>query len=414
MPILDRRVTKLLLCFVTLTLLAAGCGSTESEPSSAASPTAASGLLPVPTTAALSPEPAVVEAATPIPETSEASTVPEPVPPPTSLSCLSTRQRVAQLLLPLATQPELIGAQVFARDGELGGIGLLGQPDDQLAVDLTALQESSFVPLLVASDEEGGSVQRLATLLGPIPSAAETAQSKTPDEARNQWIEYGSRVRALGIDVVFGPVLDVGSGPGIESRSFSDDPQVVASFGRAAAEGLLEADITPVFKHFPGHGRATADSHLKLPTTPSLADLRGSDLVPYVELLADPALGQQAAVMIGHLAVPGLSNGLPTSMSPATINGLLRDELGFGGLVFTDAMNMGAIVNTYGLLDATEQAIVAGADIAILGSLADVTPMLDYLVMRAQEDANLASTIDNRAARVLAAKGQEGLCLGAQ
>jgi beta-N-acetylhexosaminidase len=128
----------------------------------------------------------------------------------------------------------------------------------------------------------------------------------------------------------------------------------------------------------------------------------------------DPVFREQAGVMIGHLAVPGLSDELPTSLSPETIGGLLRDELGFGGLVFTDAMNMGAIINTYGLLDALEQAIVAGADIAILGSLADVTPALDHLVMRAQEDQNFATVIDNRAARVLAAKGQGGLCTGAQ
>ncbi len=128
----------------------------------------------------------------------------------------------------------------------------------------------------------------------------------------------------------------------------------------------------------------------------------------------DPIFREQVGVMIGHLAVPGLSGELPTSLSPETISGLLRDELGFGGLVFTDAMNMGAIINAYGLLDALEQAIVAGADIAILGSLADVTPALDYLVTRAQEDQNFGSIVDNRAARVLAAKGQDGLCAGAQ
>lgn len=409
MSIPDLRVTKLVLCILALALLATACGLSGSD--DRARPlviTPSAGLLPAP--AALDPEPAATAENTPIPQAAEVWATPTP----SSLSCLATRQRVAQLLLPLVSQPELFGAQVFAADGDLGGIGLLGQPNAQIGTDLAALQQASFVPLLVASDEEGGSVQRLATLLGPIPSAAKTAQSKTPEETREQWVEYGFRVRALGIDVVFGPVLDVGSGPGIESRSFSDDPQVVASFGRAVANGLIEAGITPVFKHFPGHGSATADSHMELPTTPTLADLRSSDLVPYTEILMDPVFQEQAGVMIGHLAVPGLSDELPTSLSPETIGGLLRDELGFGGLVFTDAMNMGAIINTYGLLDALEQAIVAGADIVILGSLADVAPALDHLVMRAQEDQNFASVIDNRAARVLAAKGQAGLCTGAQ
>jgi len=322
--------------------------------------------------------------------------------------------RVAQLLLPLLTQPELPGAQVFAANGELGGVGILGEPDAGLADALENAQLSSFVPLLVASDEEGGAVQRLANLLGPIPPAATTAQSKTPDEVRNQWVEYGSRVRALGIDVVFGPVLDVGSAPGIESRSFGSDPEVVATYGRAVAEGLIEADVMPVFKHFPGHGRATADSHLELPSTPPLAELRTLDLLPYAELLGDPVLGQKASVMVAHLSVPGLSEDVPTSLSPETVNGLLRTEFGFGGIVFTDALNMGAIVDTYGRLEALELALQAGADIAILGSLADLTPSLDHLTARADSDPAFAAIIDNRAARVLAAKGQSTLCLGAQ
>lgn len=333
------------------------------------------------------------------------------------LSCLSTRDRVAQLLLPLATQPELAGARVFAADGELGGIGLLGQPDERLAAELEALQLASFVPVLVASDEEGGGergVQRLATLLGPLPYAAEMAQSKSPDDVRKQWVEYGSRVKALGIDVVFGPVVDVGAGPGIASRSFGDDPDLVTAYGRAVAEGLLEAGVLPVFKHFPGHGRATADSHDVLPTTPALSEMRTSDLVPYVDLLSDPILGSSSAVMIGHLSVPGLTNGLPTSLSPETINGLLRGEIGFGGLVITDAINMGAIDNTYGLLEAVELTILAGSDIVILGSLADLTPSLNHLVERVEADPGFAAIIDNRAERVLAAKGQEAICVGAQ
>jgi len=178
---------------------------------------------------------------------------------------------------------------------------------------------------------------------------------------------------------VFGPVLDVGSAPGIESRSFGSDPEVVATYGRAVAEGLIEADVMPVFKHFPGHGRATADSHLELPSTPPLAELRTLDLLPYAELLGDPVLGQKASVMVAHLSVPGLSEDVPTSLSPETVNGLLRTEFGFGGIVFTDALNMGAIVDTYGRLEALELALQAGADIAILGSLADLTPSLDHL-----------------------------------
>lgn len=332
----------------------------------------------------------------------------------TSLDCLSVRQRAAQMLLPLATQSELAGAHQLAGAGELGGVGLLGFADLGLAAELVALQEASFVPVLIASDEEGGEVQRLSNVLGSLPSAASSAATSTPDEVRLLFEDYGGLARDLGIDVIFGPVLDVGGGPGIESRSFSDDPAVVTEYGRAVADGLRAAGVMPVFKHFPGHGRATADSHLLLPTTPAIDELRSIDLVPYVELLADPSQHSSVAVMVGHLSVPGLSGDVPTSLSPETVDGLLRSELGFTGLVFTDALNMGAIVDAYSTLDALELSFRAGSDIAIIGSLADVGPALDHLVSVAAADADFATLIDNRATRVLAAKGESELCLGAQ
>ena len=411
-------VINTLCCVLTLAVLATSCGLVGSD-----EPTVAS--FPQPTAPPLLPAPSQPVAAA---DSSDAATVTAPQPtaslevppvevqlpesPPDSLSCLSARRRAAQLLLPLLTQPELAGAQAFAQAGELGGIGLLGTPNSELPADLTALQNASFLPVLVASDEEGGSVQRLS-YLGPIPSAAEIARLKSPEDVRKQWVEYGARVHDAGIDVVFGPVLDVGGGPGIESRSFSADPAVVTEYGNAVAAGLLEAGVLPVFKHFPGHGSASADSHLELPVTPSLEDLRASDLLPYVTLLSDPVYRDQAAVMIGHLAVPGLSGELPTSLSSDTINGLLRGELGFRGLVFSDAINMGAIVNSYGRLDALELSLRAGTDVIILGSLADVTPALDHLVMLAESDPSFAVIVDNRAARVMAAKGQTNFCAGA-
>lgn len=335
------------------------------------------------------------------------------------LYCLSRRQRVAQLLLPLLLQSELDQALAYAAAGDLGAIGLLqpadfSTPDQRLGDKLAALQQASFVPVLVASDEEGGSVQRLANLLGDLPSASSNAQTRTADEVRAQFETYGAGAHDLGVDIIFGPVLDVGSAPGIASRSFGDDPALVASYGRAVAEGLLAAGVTPVFKHFPGHGRATADSHLTLPTTPSLAELRTTDLVPYELILGDPQFSSRVAVMIGHLSVPGLSGDTPASLSSIAIEGLLRQELGFQGLVFTDAMNMGAIVNTYGALDAIELSIRAGSDIVILGGINDLEPAIDHLVAAMVNDPVLASTIDNRALRVLTVKGQGAICAGAE
>lgn len=336
-----------------------------------------------------------------------------PTPRPPTLSCVPLRSRIAQLLLPLATQGEFDQVIALASAGDLGGLGLLGSPDGNIGPLIAEVQAATFVPVMIASDEEGGIVQRLANLLGPMPSAASAATTQTPQDVEAAWLEYGARVKALGIDVIFGPVLDVGAAPGIGSRSFGDEAAVVTAYGRAVAQGLADAGVLPVFKHFPGHGSATGDSHLGLPVVPELNQLWTSDLVPYVELIGDHKR-DEAAVMIGHLSVPGLSGDLPTSLSPETVNGLLKNEIGFGGLVFTDAMNMGAIVNTFGALEALEMAFVAGSDIAILGSLADVAPALDYLLARAEADIAFAALLDDRIDRVMEAKGQTNICVGAQ
>jgi len=315
--------------------------------------------------------------------------------------------------LPLAFPEDLARARDLASVGELGALGLLGFPGEGLAAQLEAIQQASFVPVLIASDEEGGQVQRLAELLGPIPSAASQATTRSPADVEALWVEYGSRVDALGIDVVLGPVVDVGGAPGIGSRSFGDDPAAVSQYGLAVTEGLLAAGITPVLKHFPGHGRASGDSHFGLPVVPTLDDLWANDLVPYVDIVGDHQR-DQVGVMIGHLSVPDLTGDLPTSLSPEVVNGLLRNEVGFGGLVFTDSLNMQAVTDNYGMLDAIERSILAGSDIVILGSLNDLEPAIDHLVSRAAADPGLAGLLGERVERVMAAKGQSDICSGAQ
>lgn len=326
------------------------------------------------------------------------------------LACLSTRQQAAQLLLALLTEPELAAATEMAGQGELSNIGLLGSPGSGLADGLASMRAASALPMLVASDEEGGSVQRLAGLLGAVPPAATQAATVSLEDLRDLWAGYGTQLNEIGIDVVFAPVLDVGSAPGILSRSFGDDPEVVTNNARAVARGLVDAGVQPVFKHFPGHGRATADSHERLPSTPPLNELRTWDLLPYDALLNDPELAPHSAVMIGHLAVPGLSGDVPTSLSPETINGLLRSEIGFDGLVYTDALNMGAIVNTYGAVQAIELSLRAGVDIVILGGLADVTPALDHLETVTASDPAFADLVRSKAQRVLEAKSAGDPC----
>ena len=226
-----------------------------------------------------------------------------------------------------------------ARDRRIGGILLLGPVTEHVWRRIAELQDfAGRIPLIIAVDEEGGRVQRLAGVIGRLPAAAFQAQ-KSPAEISEQAADHARKMVELGFTMNFAPVVDVGAGEGIGDRSFGDDPAIVTEYGMATVEGLSAGGVVPVVKHFPGHGGASVDTHDALASTAPLAQLRARDLIPFAAVVGST----DAAVMIGHLEVPGLTGGLPASLSPAAIGGLLRDELGHSGLVVTDSLVMGAI-----------------------------------------------------------------------
>ena len=290
-------------------------------------------------------------------------------------------------------------AELAARR-EVAGVVVLGSPT---AEDLAALPrtDGGGVPFWLSSDEEGGRVQRLAALLGALPQASSLVGTPT-NEVTDMYRAYGTAMVELGFAMAFAPVIDVGAGPGITTRSFSDDPEVVAEYGQAVVDGYVSAGLLPVLKHFPGHGRGSADSHVALSFTPDIEELRAVDLVPFEALVSS-----EVAVMVGHLVVPGLTDELPASLSPAAIDGLLRTELGFDGLVITDALNMNAIADRWGTGEAVRLALVAGADVAIVGSPAEVAPVLDHLESAVAGGTLTRAHIDDSVARVFEAKAAD-------
>lgn len=323
--------------------------------------------------------------------------------------CLTDRQWIGQTVMALATQNQLPEARALAEAGELNGITILGLPDAGISDAIADLDTAGPFPVLMASDEEGGLVQRLGELINPLPAAA-TQTARSVDDVRAEFAAYAMRMKELGFDIAFAPVVDIGGGPGIGSRSFGSDPTVVTDYARATAEGFREGGILPVYKHFPGHGRASTDTHIELAVTPAYSDLVGLDLLPYDALLAEPG----AAVMVAHLSVPGLSDETPTSLSPNTVTRLLRGEGGetidgksynFAGLVFSDALNMGAIVNTYGVPDAAIRSLSAGVDVVILGGPGDVSPVIDAVLAAIGEGRMSWEQIDDSAQRVMNLKG---------
>ena len=323
-------------------------------------------------------------------------------PGPSAAECvadLPVGLRVGQVLLPLATQAELPVVADLAGRGLVAGVVVVGAVGDGFPIAVAAVQAASATgSVMVAVDEEGGRVQRFEALLGSMPSAAEMT-ALTVDAVRTMATERAEALADLGVTVVLAPVLDVGGSPGIGDRSFSDDPEVVSTHGIAFAEGLMAGGLVPVVKHFPGHGRANADSHDELATTPPLDELWEVDLLPFV-LTPDGA-----AVMVGHLAVPGLTGGVPATLSPAAITGLLRDDLGFDGVVVTDDLAMGPVADLVDVATAARLALIAGADLLMIGGLANVVPAAWSLVAALDDGSLDERWLDEAVERVLAMRG---------
>lgn len=273
---------------------------------------------------------------------------------------------------------------------------LNGQGDP--ARSLAALEERAGEPLTVSVDEEGGLVQRLSEIVGELPSAQQMAETMSPEQVRDLMAEHGKKVRDLGITVDFAPVVDLAGGQevsdnAIGSRSFSADPQVAADYARAYSEGLQQAGVTPVLKHFPGHGHATGDSHMGAVTTPPLEQMQGNDLLPFRELVDVEGM----AVMVGHVEVPGLGEPLPSSVNPAAYK-LLReggygpkhDAPGFDGVIYTDDLTgMKAVTDRYPGPEAAVVALEAGADVALAAAGAVEIPDVVEAIRVAIDDGRI-------------------------
>jgi beta-N-acetylhexosaminidase len=269
-----------------------------------------------------------------------------------------------------ALQRGLAGVTLFASNMAAG-------PDTLAA--LTATLRTVTPDLLVAADEEGGDVTRVWYDTGsPYPGNA--ALGAVDDVALTERVHaaIGADLAALGVNLDLAPCLDVLAAPDnpvVGTRSFGADPALVARHGAAAVRGLQAAGVAACAKHFPGHGATLLDSHAELAVVPdSLATVETRDLPPFRAAVAAGVL----AVMPGHLRVPELTGALPASLSAAAIT-LLRGSIGFGGVIVSDALEMRAVSDPFGIPGAAVRAVAAGNDLLCLGR--DV-PEGGYLAVR--------------------------------
>ncbi len=321
-----------------------------------------------------------------------------------TIAALSPRARLAQLVMVGVDPRSADEALGIVRNEQAGGIFIGGDDVGLLSGGaLEPVRAAATVPLSVAIDDEGGRVQRLEALDGNLPSARAMARAMSPDQVREVARQRGEAMRARGVTTDLAPVVDTSGGADrtvIGDRSFSPDPKVAADYATAFAQGLHDAGVTPVIKHFPGHGNTTGDSHLGAVRSPGLDELRGHDLVPYQNI----ARYGEAVVMLGHIDVPGLTGGQPASLSPAAYS-LLRGEYAFDGPAMTDDLGaMRAVTDRFDLPDAVVGALAAGADIALWSSGGRVTEVLDRLERAVSSGELPAARADQALRRVLAAK----------
>jgi beta-N-acetylhexosaminidase len=366
------------------------------------------------------------ESPEPSPSTMAATAAPNPAVEPPAPACgdpqsilagLSTRHKLAQLLMVGVTGAA--DARAVVDTQHVGGI-MIGS-----WTDLTMLSDGSLsdiagsanpLPLAVSVDEEGGRVSRLAPLIGEQPSPRVLARTDTPEQVYDIALRRGQAMRKLGITIDFAPVVDVTDAANaaddtvIGDRSFGSDPAVVTDYAGAYARGLRDAGVLPVLKHFPGHGRGSGDSHTGGVTTPAVAELQNIDLVPYRTLSAQAPVG----VMVGHMQVPGLTGSDPASLSPAAYGLLRSGNYGgppFNGPVFTDDLSsMQAISDRFGVAEAALRGLQGGADTALWVTTGEVPGVLDRLERALAAGELSMSNVDASVMRLAAMKGPNPRC----
>jgi beta-N-acetylhexosaminidase len=322
--------------------------------------------------------------------------------------------RLAKQTLVVPVQESDVGAVTSEVAAGIGGVILFGSSAPaSLGSDLAALvaRAPGGIRPLVMSDEEGGAVQRMANLVGTIPSARTMGETMTSTEIRSLARTVGTRMRRAGVTMDLAPVLDLDGGTGpnstdaIGTRSFSTDPHTAAVDGLAFSGGLREASVIPVAKHFPGLGGASGNTDVGPAHTQPWDVLQAGGLLPFRSAVHVGI----PAIMVTNASVPGLTPR-PAGLSPAVIRTVLRTDLRFQGLVMTDSLSAGAVSGAgYSVPRAAVTALSAGADMLLFtastGSVAAVTQQIVDAVRAAVAAGTLSpARLQNAARHVLTAK----------
>jgi beta-N-acetylhexosaminidase len=391
---LARAVTCRLLLVAGVGVLVAGCGAAP-----AATPTSSTSR---PTTTTLPPTTATTPptSTTVAPTTTAATTT-------TSLPRGWTETRLLAQLIMVGGEFSDIAASTQAVQDGVGGVVFFGAPPagsgPSIASGIAQLENVAATPLLTATDEEGGEIARLASVIGAMPAPRQMAATMTTGQVKQLLTSQGLAMAALGVDMDLAPVLDTASpGDTIDDenqRSFSENGAVASEYGLAFIAGLEAGGVIPVAKHFPGLGHASGDTDLGPATDPLLSQLSTEgDLIPFQHAIAAGV----PVVMMSNVTEPDWGS-TPASLNPGAY-GYLR-SMGFRGMVITDSLDAGAI-SAWGATgpEAVVKAIEAGADMAMITTPTEFPAALADLEQAVSSGQLPMSQVEAAVDRILAVK----------
>lgn len=334
------------------------------------------------------------------------------------LARMTPEEKVGQMILASIEVSRMDDTtQEFLRSNHIGNVILFGKNCAgraalaQLNADIQhTVMDSTGLPALIAIDQEGGCVTRLRSEAPVFPSAMVLARTGEPANAYKTGQIMGTELRALGINLDCAPVLDTLTGLP-ERRYYGQDSQTAADYGCAMARGLQNAGVLACGKHFPGHEQAGADTHFGFVVDPVPRDvLLEQCLLPFRRSIAEGL----ASVMVSHICFPALDDsGTPASLSESIIQGVLRNQLNFDGLVISDGLQMHAIVDSCGAPQGCVQAAIAGCDLLITGNGGDnadptgrdvQTPCIRAMLDAIADGTLPMARVDQAVRRILACK----------
>jgi beta-N-acetylhexosaminidase len=333
---------------------------------------------------------------------------------------LTLEQQIAQMFMVTIHGAQLPEAgHDFLQRWQPGAVVLFNSnvgPSEQITRLTNSYQQAitgaGGLPLLIAVDQEGGRVQRLMQGFTTLPVPSLLTAANNPELVMSVGRAVAEELRAVGINMNLAPVADLETNPDnpiIQRRSFGSDPEITGRAIRAYVQGLQDGGVLATLKHFPGHGKTSADSHVELPVLPfNREHLLSVEAVPFQRAM------NAEAVMVSHIWYPAIESRsrLPASLSPNIIGGLLRQDLHYNGIVMTDALDMDAVDRQFDYAQAAVMAVKAGADMIAVGPGIGLNPaevMIQAVIDAVRSGGIPEARIQQSAQRIINAKARYGL-----